>query len=144
MFWYTEQLLKEAYLRFARQGKTDDLDRTVRGRDLGFGIILGITALEALPLEFTKTSPEERCESLIDLHGLYGEEAIEYLSQFLNILKRDHFTGKGLAYAFVGTPSQISSSESAQLSETVLNWLEDNRLAYRPFGSVIAIDPQSF
>ncbi len=61
----------------------DPGDRTARGRicGAGLGVCLGI-ASQSVGGDSTLT-PEERTESLLDLHGLHAAEATEVLEEFL-------------------------------------------------------------
>jgi hypothetical protein len=62
-------------------------DRSTRGKACGggLGVLLGIASKE---VGDGKLSPEERTESLLDLHGLHSNEATEILEQFLLSVSR--------------------------------------------------------
>lgn len=62
----------------------DPGDRTTRGKlcGAGLGVVLGI-ASQSAGGEGQKATPEERTESMLDLHGLHSSEATEVLEEFL-------------------------------------------------------------
>lgn len=62
----------------------DPGDRTSRGKVVGngLGVCLGIARLDVGGVE-KKSSPEERTEVALDLHGLHANEAAEVLESFL-------------------------------------------------------------
>ena len=75
--------LGEAAVRGRDSSWSDDAgDRTSRGRICGggLGICLGIASKN---VEDGKLTPEERTESMLDLHGLHSNEATEVLEEFL-------------------------------------------------------------
>lgn len=61
----------------------DPGDRSTRGRicGAGLGVCLGIAGQSSAG--DSKLSPEERTESMLDLHGLHAAEATEVLEEFL-------------------------------------------------------------
>ena len=62
----------------------DPGDRTTRGKlcGAGLGVVLGI-GNQSVGGEGQKATPEERTESMLDLHGLHSSEATEVLEEFL-------------------------------------------------------------
>lgn len=64
----------------------DPRDRTDRGKVVagGLGVILGVACKDAgLDKNTSRSSPDERTEVLLDLHGLHANEAVDVLDKFL-------------------------------------------------------------
>jgi hypothetical protein len=75
--------LAEQAVRARDSGWSDEPgDRTSRGRLCGggLGVCLGIASKH---ISGGKLTPEERTESMLDLHGLHSNEATEVLEEFL-------------------------------------------------------------
>lgn len=105
----------------------DPGDRTNRGKIMGagLGVCLGIARADVGGAE--KSSPEERTEVALDLHGLHANEATDVLESFLLGLEREHFYG--LAYAIVGEEKHTGTQDPARgvsrarLAAGIREWL---------------------
>jgi hypothetical protein len=60
-------------------------DRADRGKIVGFGlgVILGVASKEVGVEKGARSTPDERTEALLDLHGLHANEAVEVLEKFV-------------------------------------------------------------
>jgi len=132
----------------ARDGawSDDPGDHSARGRACGngLGIILGIARREGSG-EQRDLKPDERTESVIDLHGIHAAEATEILEEFLLALERERFYG--LTYIVVGDekhtgaphdPARAASRE--RLSTGVREWLHRWGYPWSERESVICVD----
>ncbi|TFY80701.1 hypothetical protein EWM64_g3312 [Hericium alpestre] len=93
--------LTEQVVRLRDSSWSDDPgDRTSKGQSCGgeLGVVLGVARMDLVG-ENGKLSPEERTESILDLHGLHSNEASEVLEEFLLALEREHFYGLGESLA---------------------------------------------
>lgn len=80
----------EQAVRNRDPGWSDDYgDRSARGKIVGsgLGVCLGI-ASPSVAGEGQKSTPEERTEVMLDLHGLHSAEATEVLEEFLLAVRR--------------------------------------------------------
>ncbi|TBU49245.1 hypothetical protein BD309DRAFT_852248 [Dichomitus squalens] len=136
----------EQAVRSRDAGWSDDPgDRTARGRicGAGLGVCLGI-ASQSVGGD-TKMTPEERTESMLDLHGLHSAEATEVLEEFLLALEREHFYG--LAYLVVGeekhtgTQDPARGASRARLATGVREWLHMWGYPWSERDGVICVDP---
>ncbi|KAH9946502.1 hypothetical protein B0H21DRAFT_743133 [Amylocystis lapponica] len=122
----------------------DPGDRTARGRvcGAGLGVCLGIAGQSIG--ENMKLTPEERTESMLDLHGLHSAEATEVLEEFVLALEREHFYG--LAYLVVGeekhtgTQDLARGSSRARLAAGVREWLHLWGYPWSERDGVICVD----
>ncbi|RPD64303.1 hypothetical protein L226DRAFT_460365 [Lentinus tigrinus ALCF2SS1-7] len=122
----------------------DPGDRTARGRicGAGLGVCLGI-ASQSIGAD-SKLTPEERTESMLDLHGLHAAEATEVLEEFLLALEREHFYG--LAYIVVGeekhtgTQDPARGASRARLATGVREWLHMWGYPWSERDGVICVD----
>ena len=83
--------LAEISARNRSAGWSDDPgDRTSRGKGCGagLGVCLGV-ARKDIGGDGAKLTPEERTETVLDLHGLHSNEATDVLEQFLLAVCRD-------------------------------------------------------
>lgn len=114
----------------ARDGawSDDPGDHNVRGRTCGneLGVILGI-ARRDVSGEQRDLRPDERTESILDIHGIHAAEATLILEEFLLALEREQFYG--LTYVVIGDekhagvhdPARAASRE--RLATGVREWL---------------------
>ncbi|THH32374.1 hypothetical protein EUX98_g1823 [Antrodiella citrinella] len=121
-------------------------DRAARGKicGSGLGVCLGI-ASPSIAGEGQKSTPEERTESMLDLHGLHSTEATEVLEEFLLALEREHFYG--IAYLVVGeekhtgTQDPARGASRARLATGVREWLHHWGYPWLERDGVICVDP---
>ncbi|KAH8093727.1 hypothetical protein BXZ70DRAFT_377025 [Cristinia sonorae] len=121
-------------------------DRAARGKlcGAGLGVCLGI-ASPSVAGEGQKSTPEERTECMLDLHGLHSTEATEVLEEFLLALEREHFYG--IAYLVVGeekhtgTQDPARGASRARLATGVREWLHHWGYPWLERDGVICIDP---
>lgn len=123
------------------EGRADVVaERGIKGRDAGasLGVLLGVAAVDGLPTESQRCTVDERTEVAVDLHGLHGEEAIDFLAQFLAGLERESFYG--LAFLFTGRASH--STRTPALTQAVVVYLEEHKYAWRSWPTgVTCVDP---
>jgi len=138
--------LAEQAVRTRDSGWSDEPgDRTSRGRVCGggLGVCLGIASKHVGG--DGKLTPEERTESLLDLHGLHSNEATEVLEEFLLSLEREHFYG--LAYIVVGeekhtgTQDVARGASRARLATGVREWVHRWGYPWSERDGVICVDP---
>ncbi|KZV92034.1 hypothetical protein EXIGLDRAFT_718808, partial [Exidia glandulosa HHB12029] len=121
----------------------DPRDRTERGKLVGgnLGVCLGVAAKSADP----KATPEERMESVLDLHGLHATEATEVLETFLLSLENEHYFG--LAYLVVGeekhtgTQDPLRGASRLRLAAGVRDWLHKWGYPWSERDGIICVDP---
>ncbi|PWN48151.1 hypothetical protein IE53DRAFT_210622 [Violaceomyces palustris] len=121
--------------------------RGMRGRIVGngLGLCLGVSRAEKtgggggvnFPL-----SPEERTESLLDLHGLHSGEAVELVEDFLLGLERENV--RGLAYLAVGAGKHSSAATNQRrikLAGHVKTFLASWGYPFAEYEGLIVCDP---
>ncbi|KAK7676316.1 hypothetical protein QCA50_020733 [Cerrena zonata] len=137
----------EQAVRSRDVGWSDDPgDRTTRGKlcGAGLGVVLGIASQNAGG-EGQKATPEERTESMLDLHGLHSSEATEVLEEFLLALEREHFYG--LVYLIVGeekhtgTQDPARGASRARLATGVREWLHLWGYPWSERDGIVCVDP---
>ncbi|TDL23715.1 hypothetical protein BD410DRAFT_746479 [Rickenella mellea] len=127
----------------------DSGDRGARGKMCGggLGVCLGIAGkdVDGDAGAVAKSTPEERTEALLDLHGLHSNEAAEVLEEFLLGLEREHFFG--LAYVVVGeekhtgTQDPTRGASRARLATGIREWLHNWGYPWSERDGVICVDP---
>jgi hypothetical protein len=126
-------------------GWSDDAgDRTARGRTCGggLGVCLGIASTTAGG--DSKSTSEERTESMLDLHGLHSNEATDVLEEFLLALEREHFLG--LAFLIVGEEKHTGTQDAARgasrarLASGVREWLHRWGYPWSERDGIICVD----
>jgi len=138
---FIEQVVK------ARDGawSDDPGDHSARGRACGngLGIILGI-ARRDVSGEQRDLTPEERTESVLDLHGVHAAEATEILEEFLLALEREHFYG--LTYVVMSDEKHTGTNDPARavsrerLSTGVREWLHRWGYPWSEREGVVCVD----
>ncbi|KAH9072184.1 hypothetical protein EDB83DRAFT_2361696 [Lactarius deliciosus] len=132
----------------ARDGawSDDPGDYGARGRMCGngLGIILGI-ARRDVSVEQRDLNPDERMESILDIHGIHAPEATQILEEFLLALEREHFYG--LTYVVIGDekhagvhdPARAASRE--RLATGIREWLHRWGYPWSEREGLIWVDP---
>jgi len=124
----------------------DPGDRVSRGRVCGggLGVCLGIASKKA-GMNMERTTPEERTEVMLDLHGLHSNEATEVLEEYLMALEKEHFLG--LAFLVVGEQKHTGMQDpnrgvsKARLAAGVREWLHRWGYPWMERDGIMAVDP---
>ncbi|GJJ11201.1 hypothetical protein Clacol_005433 [Clathrus columnatus] len=143
----------------------DPRDRTDRGKVVagGLGVILGVASKEAtLDKTTSRLSPDERTETLLDLHGLHANEAVDVLEKFLISLEKEGFCGLGefligwpevqglkclSAFVVVGEEKHTGTQDPGRgasrnrLASGVRAWLHDWGYPWNEKDGIIVVDP---
>ncbi|KAH7105963.1 hypothetical protein BKA62DRAFT_747811 [Auriculariales sp. MPI-PUGE-AT-0066] len=121
----------------------DPRDRTERGKLIGgsLGVCLGVAAKPIDP----KATPDERMESVLDLHGLHATEATEVLETFLLSLETEHYFGLGFLVVgeekHTGTQDPLRGASRLRLAAGVRDWLHKWGYPWSERDGIICVDP---
>ncbi|KAF8517959.1 hypothetical protein BU17DRAFT_49347 [Hysterangium stoloniferum] len=126
----------------------DPRDRADRGKIVGagLGVILGVASKDVgVEKGGLRSTPDERTEGLLDLHGLHANEAVEVLEKFVVTLEKEAFFG--LAYVVVGEEKHTGTqdpgrgSSRARLAAGVREWLHEWGYPWSERDGIICVDP---
>ena len=113
----------------------------------GLGICLGVVRAGALQTSMPSSmacglSVEERSESLLDLHGLHSQEAVEVVEEFLLGLEREGM--QGLAYLAIGREKHSSRGTDrrrVKLGGFIKQFLGSYAYPFAECDGVLVVDP---